>query len=480
MPNFNRPVRDLSKLDALSRLGQQAVDLSFRNDLQAAKQQREIERRANVSRIIQGLQSKISQESDPSKITRYGNEAIFSADPESQPYIADAVSRLHSGRIEEIGYQQQQEQKKKQEDLTSLLRKGRPTTVQTTGKTGVDFGIPKTETKNVPLTLEEQQQAVNESGLVSPQDIVKSNLELAKLKEPEIALRDVTENGFPKTIQKDGISYVVQEQYDKKTNKVIPSSNPNYRKVDDMSFKPSMYEPATKDDIMVLAQTIANYEGDVNSIPRQDKSKVFAEAKRINPKFNQANWTANKKLKENYTSGKYSQNIVSLNTGIGHLGDLVNASKALNNNDIQLLNVIANQYGRQTGDSAPDQFEAVRDAVANELATTFKGSSGTDIGLQNMLKTIYASQSPEQLEGVVKTYVKLLDSRLNALNNNYKKQTGVDFPVLDEDKKKIVDEIMGKNKQSTISEEDQQAIDWAKQNSSDPRAIQILKLHKIQ
>lgn len=201
--------------------------------------------------------------------------------------------------------------------------------------------------------------------------------------------------------------------------------------------------PASADDIETAAKAVAAYDADLATLPRQDKTKILARARQINPKFNQINYNANKALKTSYTSGKQSQNIVSLNTALGHLADLRSAGDALKNGDIQLLNSIAVQYGRQTGQSAPDVYETVRDAVANELATTFKGSSGTDIGLQGMLRTMQSKQSPQQIEGVIKSNVKLLKSRLDALNSNYKKQTGVDFPVLDEEKRPFVDQMLG-------------------------------------
>jgi hypothetical protein len=203
-----------------------------------------------------------------------------------------------------------------------------------------------------------------------------------------------------------------------------------------------MYSKGTPDDIEAAARAVANYDADLATLPRQDKTAILARARAINPKFNQINYNTNRSLKASYTSGKQSGNIISLNTALGHLGDLRTAGKALDNGNLPLLNVIANQVGVQLGDNPATNFEAIRDAVANELATTFKGSSGTDIGLQNMLTTIKNSQSPKQLEGVIKTNVKLLKSRLDALNDNYKKQTGIDYPVLDETKKPFVDEML--------------------------------------
>ena len=66
MQNFNRPVRNLRSLDNLSNLANQYADLSLRNDLAEQKQQAEINRRANVSRYMDMLNT-VGQETDLDK-----------------------------------------------------------------------------------------------------------------------------------------------------------------------------------------------------------------------------------------------------------------------------------------------------------------------------------------------------------------------------------------------------------------------------
>ena len=224
------------------------------------------------------------------------------------------------------------------------------------------------------------------------------------------------------------------------------ASGNTYTKWESMNEPPStggsMYTAGTQDDIEESAKAVSNYEADLNAIPRQDKTRVLSRARQLNPKWNQINYNANRQLKQQYTSGKYAQNITSLNTAIGHLGDFLEAGEALKNGDLRVVNYVANALGRQGGSSLQDAFAAVKDALANELATTFKGSSGTDIGTAGIMQTMSEAQSPEQIVGVARMYAKLLQSRLEALNSNYKKQTGLDFPVLDEEKKLVIDKIM--------------------------------------
>ena len=61
-----RPIRDLSSLEGLSKLANQAADLSFRNDLQEHKTMQEANRRANVSRYMSMLDN-VQQEPDLDK-----------------------------------------------------------------------------------------------------------------------------------------------------------------------------------------------------------------------------------------------------------------------------------------------------------------------------------------------------------------------------------------------------------------------------
>lgn len=234
------------------------------------------------------------------------------------------------------------------------------------------------------------------------------------------------------TIMVDGKPTQVSYNPDTKEYTTIGEAKPNGTTLPD-------------DVIEQTAQSVANYEASLSDLSRfgGSRERILARAKELNPQFNAQKYKTGQALRNDYTSGKTGKNIISLNTAMGHLGTLQEAADALQSGDLPALNALAVMYGKQTGKSAPDAFEAVKGAVAGELATTFKGAAGTDVGMQEILKAINSAQSPDQTKTVVRTYVKLLESRLQALNSNWKKTMGTDYPVLDEGTQKMFDKIMG-------------------------------------
>lgn len=129
-------------------------------------------------------------------------------------------------------------------------------------------------------------------------------------------------------------------------------------------------------------------------------------------------------LERDFKVGNAARNIRSLNTAIGHLGQLYEAGQALPKNDLQAMNRLANYYHVQTGQSAPIVYRAIASAVAGEVATTLKSAAGTDPEIDRILSTIGTDQSPEQRTGAAKAFVGILGSRLHALEEQYTQGAG--------------------------------------------------------
>jgi hypothetical protein len=126
-----------------------------------------------------------------------------------------------------------------------------------------------------------------------------------------------------------------------------------------------------------------------------------------------------KAITKAFTSGQPATNINFFNTAVDHLSLLEEANKALANRDTQLLNKVGNAWATATGQPAPTDFNAVRNAVAGELAKTFTGARATKEEIALMNKTINDAMSPEQLSSVVSYYKSLMAGKLNALKGQY-------------------------------------------------------------
>lgn len=130
-------------------------------------------------------------------------------------------------------------------------------------------------------------------------------------------------------------------------------------------------------------------------------------------------FSTEKGVTKEFTTGTSAKNITAYNTAIAHLGMLDQAAAALHNGDTQVINRIGNEFAAQTGSPAPTNFEAVKDAVAGEVSKTFKGGQATDTEIQQMNHAINAAQSPAQLSGVIKTFTGLMNSKRDALKQQY-------------------------------------------------------------
>ena len=153
---------------------------------------------------------------------------------------------------------------------------------------------------------------------------------------------------------------------------------------------------------------------------------ILQRAALYDSSFDAAQYSVRLSLRRDFTSGNASKNVRSLNTAVGHLESLSKAAKELDNADIQLWNTIANKGFTATGDPRVTNFNTAATAVAGELATVFKNTSGTDQEIKSWRDNISSSQSPQQMKESIDTAIELLGGRLAALSNQY--ETGMGKP----------------------------------------------------
>ena len=147
----------------------------------------------------------------------------------------------------------------------------------------------------------------------------------------------------------------------------------------------------------------------------------------IDPDFDETKFPAIKKQVEEFSSVKPNTaggNIVSFNTATSHLDQLYRASQALQNNDVQAWNGIKNELGLQLGSSPKVVFDAIRGALVGELGKTFKGGPADIPERADIEKNISDKASPEQMADWAKTEARLMQSKSQALINQYYAWTG--------------------------------------------------------
>lgn len=181
-------------------------------------------------------------------------------------------------------------------------------------------------------------------------------------------------------------------------------------------------DPKTRNTVIGIV------EGRINpttfSVRNGERARWIQLANQADPTYNMQDYQARVRARQDFVSGKAAANVRSLNTVMGHLEDFSKAAKALDNRSVQLWNKFANYGLTQVGDPRVTNFEKTANAVESELASLFKGMGATDQEIKAWRETLNASQSPAQLQEGVKTLIRLVESRMDALQQQYRQGMG--------------------------------------------------------
>lgn len=142
------------------------------------------------------------------------------------------------------------------------------------------------------------------------------------------------------------------------------------------------------------------------------------------PSFDAVNYNARSKTRGDFTSGKSAQSINALNTVIGHLQTLSDAADNLNNSNLPAWNAVANFASNAAGKPQVKNFDVTKKAVVDELTRVYRGSGGSESDIKTWSDAINSSNSPEQLHSVIGQIGDLLESKVNALGEQYNQGMG--------------------------------------------------------
>jgi len=147
------------------------------------------------------------------------------------------------------------------------------------------------------------------------------------------------------------------------------------------------------------------------------------------PTFDGVNFQARAKTRADFTSGKSAVNITALNTVVGHLDSLDRSIDKLGNYGgfpgSTLNNKLAHGIAAASGtDERIRSFETAKEAVANELTRVFRGTGGAEADIQAWKKQLDSSNSPSALHSTVRQMAELINSRMEALGEQYNQGMG--------------------------------------------------------
>jgi hypothetical protein len=167
-----------------------------------------------------------------------------------------------------------------------------------------------------------------------------------------------------------------------------------------------------------LAQSIA--KGDVAplsgfALARPAGQQVMARVMQINPQYDATTYGAKVAAAKAFTSGKEAQLLRSIGTANKHLTMLDGLVDSLDNGDIQAFNRGAQFFKEQTGQTAPTNFDAVKDIVGQEVVKSIVAGGGSMQERSDAAASISKAKSPQQLKGVIANYRTVMGAQRESL-----------------------------------------------------------------
>ena len=158
-------------------------------------------------------------------------------------------------------------------------------------------------------------------------------------------------------------------------------------------------------------------------VPPAQKYDFLAQLSQKYPSYNQGTFGIEKKVGTDFTSGDAAKSLTAFSTAIEHAGQLSKATDELDNTDNRTLNKIGNSLGYQFGSDKTTNFNVIKNALSGEISKVFKGGQATDAEIREVQGPFDTANSPEQLKGAIKNAIALMNSKRDALKQQY--QSGV-------------------------------------------------------
>lgn len=184
-----------------------------------------------------------------------------------------------------------------------------------------------------------------------------------------------------------------------------------------------------KDDPRYAAdiKAISNYQMSPAqfSLRNNRRERAMGDVMLYDPTYDQRRYNQTNRAITSWAQSQEGRQTRSFSVLIDHLGTAQELGEALQNDDVQAINLVKNKLKEQFGYGGPPSFDAAKQIVADEIAKAVIGGTNAERdreGLQNSLKL---SNSPEQLVGVISTFKKLMAGQVGGLKQTYETATGL-------------------------------------------------------
>lgn len=206
-----------------------------------------------------------------------------------------------------------------------------------------------------------------------------------------------------------------------------------------------------------LVKGMTSYDIDPASISSRTnmRGQLVGLAKEIDPTFDQTQYPARAAFKKDFTSGKRSQNILSANTLLKHMGSLEEPIENVPTSRFGAVEAgkryIANKFNSGGPESvAMTKEDSALTAVAGELSNIFKQSGSTDQEIASWLNGYDRNSSRENKQAYLQKGAELMQGRINSIGSEYERTMGkpYDKDLISPEGRAGLDKINGRFGQS--------------------------------
>jgi hypothetical protein len=127
---------------------------------------------------------------------------------------------------------------------------------------------------------------------------------------------------------------------------------------------------------------------------------------------------------QDFTKGATAKSLDGLNTSVMHAGVLEKLIPLMDNTQSPAYNQVANWVKTQMGESAPVEFNTVRDFLAGEVAKAVLPQGGGEREREGIAAAMKASNSPPQLQKALADWKQLLAGKTDATRLRWDQWTG--------------------------------------------------------
>lgn len=224
--------------------------------------------------------------------------------------------------------------------------------------------------------------------------------------------------------------------------------------------------------IAALVQGIANYELDpskVTSMKGGNRERVIGLVMQYDPSFSLPFYASRAAAVKEFNAGGPNSpagTITSGNTAIQHLGELSDYGEKIGGTgSYGPLNSLINKAnaGYKGLENDPDlkRYNSALGRFTEEATKFYRGVGGTESDIQRAISDVSAAQSPQARRAAIAEQARLMQSKINALQDRYKtamggppgwqsamRQASDDFPIIQQHSAESMKRILDREAQS--------------------------------